>query len=89
MGKCGICEINDIEFFFGSWCKDCRRLKHIINLFSLEKIMSVLDSVLIVDESTQKNKINEELKNQLIKKEYRLRTLKLKTIEEENQLEID
>ena len=75
---CSICEVNDIEFFFGKYCKDCRRLKHIINLFSLDKVMSVLSCVLIVNEETQLEKIKEELKTELNTREYNLRKKKNK-----------
>tara|TARA_R110000787_G_scaffold73417_1_gene163481 strand:- start:641 stop:892 length:252 start_codon:yes stop_codon:yes gene_type:complete len=75
---CSICEVNEIEFFFGKYCKDCRRLKHIINLFSLDKVMSVLSCVLIVNEETQLEKIKEELKTELNTREYNLRKKKNK-----------
>ena len=75
---CSICEVNDIEFFFGKYCKECRRLKHIINLFSLDKVMSVLSCVLIVNEETQLEKIKEELKTELNTREYNLRKKKNK-----------
>jgi hypothetical protein len=73
---CSICEVNEIEFFFGKYCKECRRLKHIINLFSLEKVMSVLSSVLIVNDDTQEEHIKEELKTELTQREYNLRKKK-------------
>tara|TARA_R110002126_G_scaffold37309_1_gene112781 strand:- start:3748 stop:3999 length:252 start_codon:yes stop_codon:yes gene_type:complete len=75
---CSICEVNDIEFFFGKYCKECRRLKHIINLFSLDKVMSVLSCVLIVNEETQLQQIKEELKTELNTREYNLRKKKNK-----------
>ena len=87
MGVCKFCEIEVCETWYGNWCEKCRRIKHIINLFTLDKVVSVLDSVLIVDELTQKKKINEELKTLLTKKEYRLRELKLNTIREEDENE--
>ena len=73
---CSICEVNEIEFFFGKYCKECRRLKHILNLFSLEKVMSVLSSVLIVNDDTQEEHIKEELKTELTQREYNLRKKK-------------
>ena len=73
---CSICELNDIEFFFGKYCRECRRLKHIINLFTLDKVMSVLSSVLIVNDDTQEDKIKEELKTELTTREYNLRKKK-------------
>ena len=75
---CSICEVNDIEFFFGKYCKECRKLKHIINLFSLDKVMSVLSCVLIVNEETQLEQIKQELKTELNTREYNLRKKKNK-----------
>jgi hypothetical protein len=45
-------------------------------LFSIDKVMSVLENVLIVDEETQEQKIKEELKTILTTREYNLRKRK-------------
>jgi thiol-disulfide isomerase/thioredoxin len=73
MGICKFCEIEVCESWYGNWCEKCRKLKHIINLFKLDKVMSVLSTVLIVDEEKQKEKIKEELKTQLHIREYDLK----------------
>mgnify|MGYP003635597657 FL=1 len=73
MGICKFCELEVCETWYGNWCEKCRKLKHIINLFKLDKVMSVLSTVLIVDEEKQKEKIKEELKSQLHIREYDLK----------------
>ena len=73
MGICKFCELEVCETWYGNWCEKCRKLKHIINLFKLDKVMSVLSNVLIVDEEKQKEKIKEELKTQLHIREYDLK----------------
>ena len=37
MGICKFCEIEVCETWYGNWCEKCRRLKHIINLFTLRE----------------------------------------------------
>tara|TARA_R110000764_G_C10839047_1_gene363837 strand:- start:210 stop:452 length:243 start_codon:yes stop_codon:yes gene_type:complete len=73
MGICKFCELEVCETWYGNWCEKCRKLKHIINLFKLDKVMNVLSNVLIVDEEKQKEKIKEELKTQLHIREYDLK----------------
>ena len=72
-----------MDTYWGSWCQQCHRLQRMIALFSIDKIMSVLDTVLLVDETEQKVKIKEELKSQLHVREYNLKKGNLKTIKEE------
>tara|TARA_B110001450_G_scaffold141332_1_gene132319 strand:+ start:3107 stop:3262 length:156 start_codon:yes stop_codon:yes gene_type:complete len=47
-----------------------------IALFSGEKIMDVLTSVLITDDNTREEKIKQELKTELTTREYSLRKRK-------------
>ena len=30
---CKLCEVNEVEFWFGNWCKSCRKIKHYLNLY--------------------------------------------------------
>lgn len=83
MASCKFCLNNNVDTWFGSWCESCHRLQRMIALFSIDKIMSVLDTVLLVDETEQKVKIKEELKSQLHVREYNLKKGNLKTIKEE------
>ena len=80
---CSLCLIESTDSYFGSWCKKCHKLQRIIHLFSIDKVMSVLENVLIVDEETQEHKVKEELKSILTTREYNLRKKKDKQKEDE------
>jgi hypothetical protein len=83
MASCKFCLNNTVDTWFGSWCEKCHKLQRIIHLFSIDKVMSVLENVLIVDEQTQEHKIKEELKSILTTREYNLRKKKDKQKEDE------
>lgn len=78
MASCKFCLNNSVDTWFGNWCEKCHKLQRIINLFSIDKVMSVLDNVLIVNEEVQEEKIKEELKLELTNREYKLRERKKK-----------
>ena len=83
MASCKFCLNNTVDTWFGNWCKQCHKLQRIIALFSIDKVMGVLENVLIVDEETQEHKIKEELKTILTTREYNLRKKKDKQKEDE------
>jgi hypothetical protein len=83
MATCKFCLNNTVDTWFGNWCEKCHKLQRIIHLFSIDKVMSVLENVLIVDEETQEHKIKEELKSILTTREYNLRKKKEKQKESE------
>ena len=76
MSSCKFCLEESVDSWFGSWCPRCHRLQRMIALFSGEKIMDVLTSVLITDDNTREEKIKEELKQELVSREYKLRKRK-------------
>ena len=76
MASCKFCLDNNVDTWFGSWCARCHKLQRIIALFGVEKVMGVLENVLIVDEETQEHKLKEELKSELTTREYNLRKKK-------------
>ena len=76
MASCKFCLNNSVDTWFGNWCEKCHKLQRIINLFTIDKVMSVLENVLIVDDDTQEHKIKEELKTILTTREYNLRKKK-------------
>ena len=78
MASCKFCLNNSVDAWFGNWCEKCHKLQRIINLVSIDKVMSVLDNVLIVNEEVQEEKIKEELKLELTQREYKLRERKKK-----------
>ena len=83
MASCRFCLNNTVDTWFGNWCEKCHKLQRIIHLFSIDKVMSVLENVLIVDEETQEHKVKEELKSILTTREYNLRKKKEKQKEDE------
>ena len=80
---CSLCLIESTDSYFGSWCVKCHKLHRMIALFSIDKIMNVLETVLIVNDDTQEEKIKDELKIELTQREYNLRTKKQKQRENE------
>ena len=73
---CKLCLIETCDSYFGSYCVKCHKLQRMIALFSIDKIMDVLETVLIVDTETQQEKIKDELKIELTQREYNLRKKK-------------
>ena len=76
MASCRFCLTEIVDTWFGSWCSRCHKLQRMIALFSGEKIMDVLTSVLITDDNTREEKIKQELKTELVQREYKLRKRK-------------
>jgi len=74
--SCKFCLTESTESYFGSWCARCHKLQRLISLFGGDKIMSILENVLIVDKDTQQQKIKEEHKGELTTREYNLRARK-------------
>ena len=73
MGLCYLCEKQERESYWSHYCTDCRRLKHYINLFD-KRVYEILDNVLTRTEDKQDNKIKEEIKTEIEKKAYTLRS---------------
>ena len=76
MASCKFCLTETVDTWFGNWCSRCHKLQRMIALFSGEKIMDVLTSVLITDDNTREEKIKQELKTELVQREYKLRKRK-------------
>lgn len=73
---CQFCLVNSTDSFFGSYCSKCHKMQRLAHLFGIDKIMSVLETVLLVDEPTQGEKIKEELKDELKNRIHNLRSRK-------------
>tara|TARA_R110000868_G_scaffold82309_1_gene232496 strand:- start:1245 stop:1499 length:255 start_codon:yes stop_codon:yes gene_type:complete len=74
MGACVMCE-NKNEFWFGSLCSNCRRIKHFISIYG-DRVYEVLDSVLSRTDDKQKLKEADEIKKEIENKEHNLRSNK-------------
>ena len=73
MGKCLLCENALNEYWFSSWCVDCRKIKHYLNLYH-GRVYEVLDNVLSRTVDKQENKIKVEIKEEIENKKYSLRS---------------
>mgnify|MGYP003645668260 FL=1 len=78
MASCRFCLNNTVDTWFGNYCEKCHKLQRVIHLFTIDKVMSIIENVLIVDEETQEHKIKDELKTILTTREYNLRKKKEK-----------
>tara|TARA_R110002126_G_scaffold235791_1_gene379479 strand:- start:1239 stop:1484 length:246 start_codon:yes stop_codon:yes gene_type:complete len=76
MAQCKFCLTDTVDSWWGQWCVKCHRLQKLIALFGGEKVSEILETVLIVDKETQKEKIAGELKSELTTREYNLRARK-------------
>lgn len=76
MGVCSFCFVNETDSWFGSYCEKCHRLQRTIHLFGTDKVCSIVNKVLIVDESKQEEKVNIEIARELISKEISLKKKK-------------
>tara|TARA_R110000850_G_scaffold244781_1_gene369620 strand:+ start:541 stop:786 length:246 start_codon:yes stop_codon:yes gene_type:complete len=76
MAACKFCMEQSVDSWFGNWCEKCHRLQRLIALFGGDKIMDILNNVLIVSDDVQKEKIKDELKAELTTREYSLRKRK-------------
>jgi hypothetical protein len=47
MANCKFCLNNSVDTWFGNWCEKCHKLQRIIHLFSIDKVMGVLENVLL------------------------------------------
>jgi len=73
---CAFCLIESCDSYFSSYCARCHRLQRMLHLFGGEKIMSVCESVLIVDKEQQEVQIKQELKQELTTRVHNLRARK-------------
>lgn len=71
--ECKLCEKETC--YTTHLCEKCRRIKHLINLYG-DRVYEVLETILVRTEDKQENKIKEEIKTELTKKEYFLRNNK-------------
>ena len=71
---CVLCEKNEVEEWFGKWCFKCRRHKHLINLYGVDKVSEVLERVLVRQQAQQEHKIKDCVVRDLDLKGYDLRS---------------
>jgi uncharacterized protein YbaR (Trm112 family) len=75
MGLCYLCEKKERVAYWSYFCNDCRRIKHLLNLYG-DRVNDVLEHVLVRPEDKQAHKIKDEIKKDIELKTYSLRSKK-------------
>ena len=57
MTYCKFCETNAVENWFGSFCKDCRQIKNLGNVYGFPRTLEILKKCCIRDEDQLERKI--------------------------------
>jgi len=73
MAICYMCEKKNRVGYFSYYCEDCRKIKHLLNLYG-ERVHEVLETVLVRPVDKQEHKIKNEIKKDIEKKSYSLRS---------------
>ena len=81
--SCYLCEKNERETYFSYFCKECRRVKHLLNLYS-DDVYNTLETVLVRTKKQQEHKIKTTIDSKIVAEEkeeekplgYNLRTKK-------------
>ena len=55
---CILCEVNSVENWFGSFCKDCRKIKNLGNVYGFPRTLAILTKCCIRDENQLEKKIS-------------------------------
>lgn len=63
MGLCYLCETNNRKTWC-YYCEKCNNIKRLINLYGLERVYDILNTVLVRTREQQNYKINIELKKE-------------------------
>jgi len=63
--SCPICE----EWTIYSVCNDCRKIRHYMSIYSKDRVIEILDSILSRQEDKQENKIKLEICKEIENKE--------------------
>lgn len=56
---CYFCEQESREYYSGYWCKSCRELKNICNVYGYKRSLDILKKVCIRTEEQLENKIHQ------------------------------
>ena len=55
---CILCEKKPVENWFGSFCKECRQIKNLGNVYGFERVLEILKKCCIRDENQLEKKID-------------------------------
>ena len=53
-----MCEKESVEYWFGSFCKECRQIKNLGNVYGFPRILDLLKKCCIRDENQLEKKID-------------------------------
>jgi len=67
--SCPLCE----EWTVYSVCNDCRKIRHFMSIYSKERVIEILDSILSRKQDKQENKIKAEICKEIEMKEEALK----------------
>jgi len=81
--SCYLCEKKERESYFSYFCKECRRVKHLLNLYT-DDVYETLETVLVRTKKQQEHKIKTTIDSNIVGDEkedikplgYNLRTKK-------------
>lgn len=73
MAICYMCEKKNRVGYFSYYCEDCRKIKHLLNLYG-DRVHEVLEHVLVRPVDKQEHKIKDQVKKDIEKKSYSLRS---------------
>ena len=66
---CYFCEQENREYYSGYWCKSCRELKNICNVYGYKRSLDILKKVCIRTEEQLENKIHQNKNKKLEEKD--------------------
>ena len=59
---CILCEKKPTEYWFGSFCKECREIKNLGNVYGFDRVLEILKKCCIRDEDQLERKIDNHKK---------------------------
>ncbi len=62
MGYCVLCETKKNEYWFGSFCKECREIKNLGNVYGFDRVLEILRKCCIRDPEQLERKIDNHKK---------------------------
>ena len=78
MGKCILCEEKPAEYYFGSFCIVCRKIKNLGNVYGFDRIYNILSECCIRDP--------EQLERKILNQKHKQDTNVKLTIEDKKEL---
>lgn len=71
--SCYLCRTEYRTNWSGFFCNKCKKIQDLLNIYG-DRVTEVLDEVLVRTSCQQNNKLKNEIKKEIVKKEYLLRS---------------